>query len=152
MRTEFFDMEWEQNPENGRRFDNAEELLEFIEALHSRNPFFFELRGENGYMLNIGIGQLLNAVQLCLGNGDPPYLLAVAPGSPERLPGGDRNPYSAAAKADDKAGVKAPEFLCGGTATPVPTRYCVTNDVMKQIAAYFLETGKRSPDVFWEEI
>jgi len=145
-------MQWEANPENGRGFDGAEELSKFLDTLLSHEPFFFELRGANGYMLNIGISRERNAVQFSPDSGEPPYLMAVAPGNLAHLPTGAQKPYSAAARADSDAGVRSPEFLCGGTATPVPTRYCVPYDVMKQIAAYFLETGERSPGIMWEEI
>ena len=44
------------------------------------------------------------------------------------------------------------EFLIGDTATPVATRYCMTLDLVQEVAAYFLETGDRNPTVTWEEI
>jgi len=140
------------NPDNGREFTSDAELSMFLDVLRSRESFFFELRCESGYTINVGIGEGLSAVQFCLSNGDPPYLVAVAPEISERLPDGDKSPYLAAAKSDELAGLKGPSFLCGGTVTPVPTRYCVTSDVMKQIAVYFLETGNRFPDILWEEI
>ena len=109
MRTQFFDMQWEANPENGRGFDGAEELSKFLDTLLSHEPFFFELRGANGYMLNIGISRERNAVQFSPDSGEPPYLMAVAPGNLAHLPTGAQKPYSAAARADSDAGV----ITCG---------------------------------------
>jgi hypothetical protein len=40
----------------------------------------------------------------------------------------------------------------GGTATPVATRYCLSYDLVKQIAVHFFKTGDRDPDVLWEQI
>jgi hypothetical protein len=66
-------------------------------------------------------------------------------------PVGQSNPYLAA-EGDAKKGVKSPEFLCGNTLSPIPTRYCLPYDLVKQVALYFLETGDRSPNIGWEEI
>jgi hypothetical protein len=152
MTVEFIDLEWDANPRNASKIGAREELLALLNELHSLDPFFFELRGENGYTLTIGLGENVSAVQFSASDGGSPCLMVVAPGSAERLPDGDTNPYSAAVEADVQAGIVAPEFMCGGTATPVPTRYCVPYEVMKIVAVHFMETGARNPDVVWEEI
>ena len=39
----------------------------------------------------------------------------------------------------------------GDTPTPIPQRFCLPLETVKQIAAYFIETGERWPGVSWEE-
>jgi hypothetical protein len=44
------------------------------------------------------------------------------------------------------------EFLCGDTPSPIPRRNILPFDKVKEIAAYFIETGERSPTVAWEAV
>lgn len=62
----------------------------------------------------------------------PPYLMAV---------GSDA--------ADDGGFV---EFLAGGTATPVPRRFCLPIGRVERIASDFLTHGGKSDTVSWEEV
>ncbi len=128
----FCDRQELSNPMNGLRIKNKTELDEALEKLQSREPFFFELVGENGYNLLVGLGNTIGCVQYSRSNGDTPYLMAVAPSEQ------DANEYV--------------EFLIANTPTPVSKRYCMPREQVRQIAAYFLETGDRSPDISWEEI
>jgi hypothetical protein len=152
MTVEFVDMQQESNPKNRSRFRDREELVSFLNDLLAREPFFFELKGENGFMLTIGIGKNANTIQFGAINGEPPYLMAVAAGKPESVSSHGKTPDSEAMSEGLDAKIGSPEFLCGGTATPVPTRYCVPFDVMRDIAIHFLHTGGRHPDVRWEQI
>jgi hypothetical protein len=44
------------------------------------------------------------------------------------------------------------EFLMGGTATPIESRFCMPFEQTLEIARFFQETGMRSPNVAWESI
>jgi hypothetical protein len=128
----FFDRQELSNPMNGLRIKSKIELDEALEKLGNREPFVFELVGENGYKLLVGFGKAIGCVQHSRTDGDTPYLVAVAPGA------GEAGDYF--------------EFLAGGTATPISKRYCMPLKQVRQIATYFVETGDRSPNVSWEEI
>ena len=128
----FFDRQELSNPMNGLRIKSKIELDEALEKLGNREPFFFELVGDNGYKLLVGLGKEIGCVQHSRTDGDTPYLMAVAPG-----------------EQDAKNYV---EFLTANTPTPESKRYCLPIELLRQIAAYFLETGDRGPDVSWEEI
>ena len=132
MTVSFFDGQDPSNPMNGTRINNKIELDETLETLRNREPFFFELVGENGYKLLVGFGKAIGCVQHSRTDGDSLYLVAVAPGA------GETSDYF--------------EFLAGGTPTPISKRYCMPWEQVRQIVAYFLETGDRSPDIAWDKI
>ena len=127
----FSDLEESSNPLNGMRLKNQTELEEVLERLRYREPFFFELAGDNGYELLVGIGDL-GCVQYRRHDGAGLYQVALAP------------------SAHDVDGYY--EFLAGGTSTPVSKRYCMSVEQVKQIIFYFLETGACSPEFSWEVI
>jgi hypothetical protein len=120
--------------------NDATALVEILDRLRFKKPF--GLICENGFILSICLAEKYGALGYKLRSGDPPYMQAVAPGS--RLMLNEANPYAAAVKADNDSGTKPPEFVVGGTATPVPTRYILPYEMVKEIAAYFLETGQPS--------
>jgi hypothetical protein len=132
MIVKFFDMQDESNPLNGLIVGSDKELAQLLDGFRTRDPFFAELRGENGYNLLIGIGSTIGCVQYSHGEGDPPYLVALA-----------TPPIS---RRDDG------EFLAGDTPTPIPARNILPFEQVKQIAIYFRETGAPSPGVSWEEV
>jgi hypothetical protein len=57
-----------------------------------------------------------------------------------------------AVSLDAELSTEGVEFLIGNTPTPVPSRYCVPFDTLKDVAEYFQMTGERSSVVRWEEI
>jgi Immunity protein Imm1 len=132
MNVEFFDREDSQNPLNGSIITEKSRLLELLDQLQDRSPFFCELLGQNGYIILLGIGGPRGCVQHSSLDGRPPYLMAVSQ---------DPQPLE-----------QYIDFFIGGTASPVPSRYCPPFDTVKDIAAYFQMTGERSPAVSWEEI
>ena len=132
MMVTFSDGQDRSNPMNGMRIKNQIEFDETVEKLRNREPFFFELAGENDYQLLVGFGNAIGCVQHSRTDGSSPYLVAVAPGA------GEASDYF--------------EFLAGGTATPISKRYCMPWEQVRQIVAHFLETGDRSPDISWEAI
>ncbi|MGO9005588.1 MAG: Imm1 family immunity protein [Beijerinckiaceae bacterium] len=105
----------------------------FTLGLSSRiSPFFCELEGENGYKLLVGIGGDIGCTQYSREDGNPPYWMATTPAT------------------KNKQG--AVDFLIADMATPVPARYCLPFDAVKDIILYFQNTGLRNPAVDWEEI
>jgi hypothetical protein len=130
MIVRFLDMEDESNPLKGTSLDNTGSLLQLLDSFRHRTPFFCQLVGENGDVLDIGIGDPA-CVQHTSEGGYPPYLMALS--------------KSAHEQSDS-------EFLAGGTLTPVCSRYCLPFDLVTQIAVEFQEKGVRSPSVGWEEI
>jgi hypothetical protein len=131
MIVRFFDRQNESNPKNGRALECDSELGRVLDGLRDRDPFFFELVGENQYCLLVGLGATCS-VQHSSCDGRPPYLMAVAPD------GGPSGEYA--------------EFLIGDTLTPVPRRYGLAPGLAKEIVVHFCRTGERSPAVLWEEI
>ena len=132
MIVEFFDRQEGANPLNGARMSDGAKVLDVLEELRNRDPFFCELIGENGYNLLIGLGGTIGCAQYSSGDGSQPYLVAVENGIR------DSATYT--------------EFLTGNTLTPVAGRYCLPFEVMRQIVVYFVETGHYNPAVPWEEI
>jgi hypothetical protein len=132
MVVEFFDRQEDDNPLNGSKIATSVALSRTIDQLRNRRPFFFELLGENGYKLLIGVGKHVGCVQYSACDGNPPYLVATTGREMEN------NTYI--------------EFLAGNTPTPIPRHYCVPFDVMKRIAALFMETGLRDTSIQWEEV
>ncbi|HEY4675717.1 MAG TPA: Imm1 family immunity protein [Candidatus Angelobacter sp.] len=131
MTVEFFDRQDQLNPANGSKI-NSRDISTLFASFSGRKPFFCELLAENGYKQLVGVGGTIGCVQHSSIDGEPPYLMAV---------GG-------AAQTDETE----IEFLIGNTVTPVSTHYCMPFQTIKQVAAYFVETGGRDPSVSWEEI
>ena len=131
MNITFFDREDATNSLNGMVVQHRERLLQILDGLRNRPPFVCELLGENGFHLYVGIGKLGHA-QYSRSDGEPPYLLAVAP-----RPG----------RRDEHI-----EFLLWGTPTPISKRYCMPFDSTREIALHFLQTGRAHPGFIWEGI
>lgn len=127
----FSDLQESSNSLNGMRLESRLELEEVLEKLRNRDPFFFELVGENGYQLLVGLGEV-GCAQYGRHDGAGLYQVALAP---------------AAQDVDGYFG-----FLAGGTSTPVSKRYCMPLEQVRQIILYFLETGACSPEFSWEVI
>ena len=131
MRARFFDRQDTANPLNGRMLSSPAAARDIVRRMQGRTPFLAELIGENGRKLLLGLGSADGCVQFSSSDGSPPYLMAVG-----------SNP--------DEEGEQ--EFLIGGAASPVPRRYCLPMLKVEEIAAAFLDSGKRAPHVTWEEI
>jgi Immunity protein Imm1 len=80
----------------------------------------------------VGIGGEVGCIQYGREDGNPPYWMAASPAT------------------KTKAGLF--EFLNADTPTPVPARYCLPFDALKDIVVHFVNTGLRTPAVDWEEI
>lgn len=152
MKLKFLDMQEEDNPLNGALIDSEEELVRILEQLRHRQPFGLKLNGENGFTLDICLARELGSLQHSANTGETPYLVAVAPGSPPIPSTGEVSPYALECMADEQSGVEPIEFLVGGTPTPIPTRYCLPYELVRDIAVCFLKSGERDSRVVWESI
>jgi Immunity protein Imm1 len=132
MKAVFNDLQDHSSALDGAVVHNREGLFALLDSVRNREQFGCELVGENGYKLTLGIGNKVGFVQHSPSDGDTPYLLALAP--------------------EKHCDQEYAEFLVGDTPTPIPGRFCLPLDKVKDIAAYFVETGGRSPVVSWEEI
>jgi hypothetical protein len=132
MNAIFKDLQDHSSRLNGAAVHNRHELFAVLESARDREPFGCELEGENGYKLTLGIGKHVGFVQHGSVDGDTPYLVAVA---------------AVTHWHHDYA-----EFLVGDTPTPIPQRFCLPFEMVKEIAAHFVETGQRSPTLAWEEL
>ena len=76
----------------------------------------------------------MSCIQNASGDGEPPYLVAVAKS-------GEPNIDSA-----------SHVFLCGDQATEIPNDHCVPFNVLRSGASHFINTGERSYEVGWVEV
>lgn len=132
MKVQFFDRQNAANPLNGGYVEDLAGLRNVLGSARDRPPFFAELIGDNGFKLLLGLGSTEGCVQFSSVDGAPPYLMAVTP-----------------SQRDSEGEL---EFLIGGTASPVPRRYCLPYGAVEDIAAVFVQNGGRKSDVSWEEI
>lgn len=144
MTVKFLDLQEAPNPLNAAKIESAEELIKILEQLRARDAFIFELEQNNGHKLTVGLGDNIGFVQHSRSNGVPPYFLALAPDG-KRCDAGSTPDQTDHEEHDV-------EFVCGNTPTPVPRRYCLPYEMVKQIAIYFLNTGDPSLTVSWDEI
>ena len=129
MNISFLDMEDEANELNGKLISDPLQLFRILDGLKSRDPFVCKLTGENGFELDVGVGNR-GCVQFGRSDGLPPYLMAVSP-FPERPE-------------------EETEFLMSGTPTPVSNAYCMPFDRVREIVGYFMRTGRAHPDFSWD--
>jgi len=141
MNLTFFDTQDRSNPSNGRVLGDDSELVQLLESLRDRAPFFVELDSENGYQLLVGVGGANGTVQYNRSDGDSAYLMAVEHLAATEPIGSLSDRYE-----------HCLEFLIGNTPTPVPRRYRLSPERVKEVALYFRQTGEPSPAVLWEEI
>ena len=132
MIVEFKDLQDKRNPLNGTKMATSAELSKLLDSLTARPRFFLELIGQNGYRLLVGVAKSMGCVQHSRNDCELPYLVAIDPKS--AMTG------------------EVVEYLVNGELTLVHDRFCLPFETVKKIAAYFLETGERSPRVSWEAI
>ena len=132
MNATFHDLQDKHNSLNGTSVRGEQELDAILQTFGGRQPFFFELVGENGITLLIGYGLDMGCVQHSTSDGEPPYLMAVSDESIENEP--------------------FVSFLTGNTPTPIPKRFCLPLDLVQKIMQDFLTHGENSNIVEWEEI
>ena len=132
MKAELHDLQDHSSHLNGAIVHDRSQLFALLDSVGDRDPFGCELENENGCVLTLGIGKDVGFVQHSPSTGDIPYLVALA--------------------TSTCCGHEDVEFLVGDTPTPIPRRFCLPFETVKEIAAYFVETGGRTPSVSWEEI
>src|SRR5262245_30637094 len=112
---------------NGLAVTSEKQLFQALDNLRNRKLFFAELVGDNGCTLLIGIGGAIGCAQFSRSDGEPPYLMAVAP--------------------KEFSEHEYVQFLAGNTSTPMPSRYILPFDKVKDLASEFRRTGMCSTDV-----
>ena len=132
MNAIFQDHQDKHNGLNGMPIRSEGDLEVLLDSFAGREPFFFELTGENGFALLVGIGVDACCVQYGKSDGDPPYAMATNGMTEENEPFG--------------------VFLTGNTPTEVPRRFCIALSTARQIIVDFLMKGERSPAVEWQNI
>ena len=132
MKTVYRNQQDDDDPLNGAAVAGGENLVELLDLRRRRVPFIAELSADNGFQLTIGIGSDVSFAQYRKISGALPYLVAVPP--------------------HPRLKVRYVDFLINNTPTPIPGRYVLTFEEMKQIALHFLETGERSESFVWESI
>ena len=132
MNAVFHDLQDSSSSFDRTTIRDRNELLSLLDSFDDREPFGCELLGENGFKLTLGIGKNVGFVQHSPSDGDTPYLLAVS--------------------GETHFVQRYVEFFVGDTPTPIPQRFCLPFEIVKQIAGYFIETGERWPGVSWEEV
>jgi Immunity protein Imm1 len=128
----FYDRQDIRNALNGTLIVDGEHVVALIESLKERPPFFCELVGANDCNLLIGIGGDIGCAQFSCEDGNTPFWIATSP----------------ATKAEEGF----VDFLMADTPTPVPARYCLPYDAVKDIIVHFVNTGLRNPAADWEQI
>jgi len=132
MNATFQDLQDNHNRMTGMCVRNEQDLDALLRSFEDRQPFFFELAGENGFTLLIGFGSDIGCVQYSTSDGEPPYLMAIGDESAEDEPFAN--------------------FLTGNTPTPVPRRFCLPISLLRRIIIDFLESGEQSSTVMWQKI
>lgn len=133
MKAVFNDLQDFSSSLDGATVHDPQELFAVLDSARNRKPFACELEGDNGYKLTLGVGKEYGFVQHSRIDADSPYLVAVA-------------------ETEPASGEEYVEFLCGDTPSPVPMRNVLPFETVKDIAAYFIQTGERSPAVSWDEV
>jgi Immunity protein Imm1 len=131
MSAKFFDLQDESNPDNGTTMNDGASVRTLLVRNSSRDPFTCRLVYEDKIQLMIGLGPELCCAQHSLTNGDSRYLVAYL--KSERMQTGEV------------------EFLLSKSPTEILRRQCFPLKVLLDVAAYFVETGKKSPIVQWED-
>jgi Immunity protein Imm1 len=131
MKAQFFDRQDAKNPLNGKTLSEPVAIRNIIQSVRQRAPFIAELIGDNGRELMLGLGSADGFVQFSSSDGSPPYLMALG-------------------HTPEDEGEQ--DFLIQNTVTPIPRRYYLLMQKVEEIAAVFLHSGHRAPNVVWEEI
>ena len=129
MSVTFHDHEWAESPANGRTFSGAQDAIELLHGLRSRDPFFCSFDGPNGTLL-IGVACEYGCVQYTPAGGEPPYLMAS--GKPK--------------------GTAVVEFLSGGTPTPISEQYLLRWPELDGVIRSFVEKGILTDTVSWHDV
>lgn len=131
MSAKFFDLQDESNPDNGTTVNDGASVKVLLMRNSSRAPFTCEIVYEDNFQLMIGLGPKLCCAQHSSIDGKSPYLVAYL--ESERMQTGEV------------------EFLLSKSPTEILRRQCFPLNVLLDVAAFFVETGERSPIVLWED-
>jgi len=132
MKVRYINRQDNADPMNNTILRGTDQLASLLDARRKSVPFIAELSADNGFQLMIGIGGDIGFAQYSRTDGELPYLVA--------SPGRQRVPS------------RYVDFLTNNTPTPIPGRYILNFDEVRQIALHFLQTGDRSEAFIWESI
>ena len=113
-------------------FTTEGDVENLLESLRGREPFMFELRRSDGWMLTVGLGPNRGVVQHSSSDGLPPYLVTV--------------------NEEEFGDELFVDFMIADTPASIPARFCVPLDAIRRVITEFVLTGSRSSAVVWEEI
>ncbi|MBX3405076.1 MAG: hypothetical protein KF699_16835 [Phycisphaeraceae bacterium] len=128
----FHDLQRVDSCKNAMLVTDSQAIVDLFHSFNGRQPFMFELRGDNNKALTIGYASTSGVVQYSSQAGTPPYWMAVGDDTV------DAHDYI--------------EFAAGGTPTPVSRRYCLPLKTVLIIAMEFMNDGGMSRVVQWEQI
>jgi hypothetical protein len=132
MRVKYLNLEYKNDPDNNREFEDATEVLSLLETDHPTRklPYSFELYGDNGWVLDIGIET-------------PSYGFAQL----ERL-----EPWVCLVATNPKtADSNFMEYMVGGTPTPISGQYRISFEDVRKAISHFVSTGEGVSELAWEE-
>jgi hypothetical protein len=132
MKVRYTNQQDDRDQMNGCIVSDSARLIELLDAAQRTAPLFIRLSGENNFEIMVGIGRSLGCVQYSRSDGKAPFLMAVS------------------ARPPMTCGYL--EFLTADTPTPIAARYIVSFDEVKTIAKEFLDTGRMSNAVSWQEL
>lgn len=132
MSAKYFDQNNESNPDNGAALTDGPSAKAMLKRQAVNRQVFCELISEERSKLLVGLGPSIGCAQFTNADGEPPYLVAKLDSE------------------DSREGFA--DFMIGNEPSEVPLRLCLPLHVLLEVAAYFVETGKRSPLVSWEEL
>jgi hypothetical protein len=127
----FLDLQNHDNPDSGQTVTDGASAKMLLNKNISRDPFTCQFIFSGQTELLIGLSPKLCFAQHSSTSGDPPYLVAYL-GSDRSLTG-------------------LQEFLIDDTPTEIRRNQCIPLELLLEVAAYFVETGERSPLVLWED-
>lgn len=130
MSAKFHDLHDETNPDNGAKLFDASGVRALLTRNAKNPPFVVELISDRQTKLMIGLGPETSSAQFCRADDEPPYLVANL--ESEKM----------------RSGVT--DFIIGNEPTEIELRLCIPFATLLDVAAYFVETGQRSPIVSWE--
>ncbi len=132
MSAMYFDRHNKSNPNNGAVLVDGAAAKVMLLKHEATKPFFSELVFDDQTKLLVGLGPEIGCAQFTNADDEPPYLVA-------RIESENMREGFA-------------DFVIGNEPSEVPLRLCIPLDVLLEVVAYFVDTGRRSSIVSWEEI
>jgi hypothetical protein len=125
-----FVITWENNSFEVESIREAEQIFEDLQKRFSGRPTLVTVEvSDSSNSLSIGLGAEISVLSFVKGDKAPPYLTS----------------------RGNISGDGSLEFFYGGEVSEFDLNNGVPTSVARQVMRYFLETGKLSPLLEWEE-